>query len=164
MKIAPSVETLTAGFPNKEHQIDTISGKPEQLGMDILFTAITENAAFITTLKGGGCFGHMALCMPAKQYATIPHTQPFVMEVPPPGELTFVPSDTAAAREDTKLLYYNKVYNFELKKNVTTALMNIIKDKLDESTYIRLKQQYVGYVRRSVWEFINHLIITFEKN
>ena len=126
--------------------------------MDILFDAITENAASITTLKGCGCFGHMAFCMSAQQYATISHTQPFVTEVPP-GELTFVPGDTAAAREDTKLLYYNKVYNFELKKNLTTALKNIIMDI--ESAYIRLKQQYVGYPGRSVWEFINHLIITY---
>ena len=39
MKIAPSVETLSAGFPNKNHQIDSITGTPERLGLDILFTS-----------------------------------------------------------------------------------------------------------------------------
>ena len=34
-------------------------------------------------------------------------------------------------------------------------------DKLDDSTYILLKQQYIGYKGRSVWEFIHHLLITY---
>ena len=33
--------------------------------------------------------------------------------------------------------------------------------KLDESAYIVLKQQYLGYAGRSVYEFINHLITTY---
>ena len=102
----------------------------------------------------------MALCMSATQYATIQHSLPFVMQRLP-EELTFVARYTAVAREDTKLLYYNNVYNFELETHLTTALMNIIMNKLDESAYILLKQQYVGYAGRSVWEFINHLLITY---
>ena len=51
MKIAPSVKTLSAGFPNKNHQIDSIIGTPERLGLNIFFEAITQNAASIKTLK-----------------------------------------------------------------------------------------------------------------
>ena len=47
MKIAPSVETLSASFPNKNHQIDSITGTPERLGLDILFEEIIQNAAYI---------------------------------------------------------------------------------------------------------------------
>ena len=63
---------------------------PERLALNILFEAITENVASVAILKGGGLFGHMVFCMSANQYATIQHSQPFVMAVPP-GELTFVP-------------------------------------------------------------------------
>ena len=101
-----------------------------------------------------------AFYMSVAKYTAIHHTQPFVMEVPP-TPLTFGPNDSAAVREDKKLLYYNKVYNFELEKDLTTALKNIIMNKLDESAYILLKEQYVGYAGCSVWEFINHLLITY---
>ena len=102
MKIAPSVETLTAVFPNKDHQIDSIEGLPERIGLNVLFEALTENAASIQTLKGGRQFGHMAFCMSAPQYATIHHSLPFVLQ-PPPGELTFEANDTAAIRDDKNL-------------------------------------------------------------
>jgi len=51
--------------------------------------------------------------------------------------------------------------NFELEKHLTTALKNIIMNKLDESAYIILKQEYVGYAGRSIWEFIDHLLTTY---
>ena len=71
MKIAPSVETLSASFPNKNHQIDSITGTPERLGLNIFFEAITQNAASIKTHKGGGRYGHMGLCMSAPQFNLI---------------------------------------------------------------------------------------------
>ena len=81
------------------------------------FEALTENAASIATLKGGGLdsfgnskrwrtrlFGHTAFCMsPAEYYATIQHSVPFLIATAP-GELTFVAGDTAVGWEDTKLL------------------------------------------------------------
>ena len=117
MKIAPSVATLAAGFPNPDQHIDTFTGKPERLGLNALIEAITENAAAIETLKGGGRYGHMAFCMSVGKYTSIHHTQPFVMELNklPPTSLTFGANYSAAVREDKKLLYYNKVYNFELE-------------------------------------------------
>ena len=33
--------------------------------------------------------------------------------------------------------------------------------KLDESAYILLKQQYIGYAGRGIWEFANHLLTTY---
>ena len=99
MKIAPSAETLSAGFPNKNHQIDSITGTPERLGLNIFFEAITQNAASIKTHKGGGRYGHMRLCMSAPHYAEIQHSAPFVMEPAPPA-LTFEANDTAAVRDD----------------------------------------------------------------
>ena len=42
------------------------------------------------------------------------------MEIPP-NPLTFGANDSAAVQEDKKLLFYNKVYNFELEKHLTTA-------------------------------------------
>ena len=123
MKITPSVKTLSAGFPNKNHQIDSITGKPERLGLNIFFEAITENDASIKTLKGGGCYGHMALCISAPQYALIQHSLLFVMQPPPPG-LVFEANDTAAIWDEKKLMNYNNVYNFDLEANITTALKN----------------------------------------
>ena len=35
--------------------------------------------------------------------------------------------------------------------------------KLDESAYILLKQEYVGYAGHSVWEFSDHLLTTYGK-
>ena len=65
MKIAPSVEMLSAGFPNKNHQIDSITG------INVFFEAITQNAASVKTLKGGGRYGHMAFAMSQPQYEAI---------------------------------------------------------------------------------------------
>ena len=160
MKIAPTVADLLAGFPKQEHQIDRITGQPERMALNTLIEDITANAASIPTLKGGGLFGHTATCMSPTQYATIPLSQPF-LPAPPPGALTFATDATAAARDDGKLLYYNSVYAFELESNLATALKNIMMAKLDESAYIVLKQQYVGYQGRSVYDFIDHLITTY---
>ena len=60
-------------------------------------------------------------------------------------------------------MYYNNVYNFKLETNLTTALKNIIMEKLDDSTYVHVKEMYIGYKGRSVWEFMNYLLITYEK-
>ena len=95
MKIAPSVATFAVGLPNPDHNIDTITGKPERLGLNALIEAITENAASIETLKGGGRYGHMVFCMSVAKYTAIHHTQPFVMERPP-TLLTFGANDSAA--------------------------------------------------------------------
>ena len=136
MKVAPTVAAFTAGFPNQDHHIDTITGKPERLGLNALVESITENAASIATLKGGGLFPHTALCMSPAEDATIQHSLPIVLALPP-RELTFTPGDTAVVgREDTKLLYYKHVYDFELESHLATALKNITMAKLDESAYI----------------------------
>ena len=58
---------------------------------------------------------------------------------PPPPDLTFETADTAAVRDDKKLIYYNNVYNFDLEANITTAIKNIIMEKLDDSTYVQLR-------------------------
>ena len=119
MKIAPSVETIMARFPNKDHQIDTITGIPEHLALNIIFEALTKYAASIPTLKGGGIFGHTAMMMSTAQYATIQYILPFVL-VPPPGELIFTSGDTAVGLDDTQLLYYKRVYDFEPESNLAT--------------------------------------------
>jgi len=72
MKLAPTVADIMKAFPKQDHQIDTITGKPERLAIDLLIEDITKNAASIPTLKGGGIFGHTATCMSDAQYATIP--------------------------------------------------------------------------------------------
>ena len=36
-------------------------------------------------------------------------------------------------------------------------------EKLDDSTYVHVKEMYIGYKGRSVWEFMNYLLITYEK-
>ena len=113
MKIAPSVATLLKGFPKQEHQIDKITGKPERLAIDILIEDIIENAASVATLKGGGLYGHTGTCMSDALYATIPGTIPFI-PAPPPGVLAFGVGDTQATRDDTKILFYNGVHDFEL--------------------------------------------------
>ena len=41
------------------------------------------------------------------------------------------------------------------------ALKNIIMAKLDDVSYIVLKQRYDGYAGRSAWEFIDHLLTTY---
>ena len=49
------------------------------------------------------------------QYATIQGTIPFIA-APPPGVLMFGVGDTQATRDDTKILFYNDVHDFELEK------------------------------------------------
>ena len=160
MKIAPTVADMMKGFPKQEHQMDSIPDKPEYMAIDLLIEDINENAASFTTLKGRGIYGHTTTCMSAAQYSTIPNSIPFIPAAPP-GVLTFGAGDTQAAREDAKLLFYNNVYDFELETNLTTTVWNIIMAKLDESAYIVLKQQYVGYTGHSVYDFINQLITTY---
>ena len=88
MKATPSIANIMKGFPKQVHQIDTITGLPECTGLNKMIEALTKNTASIPTLKGGGKYGHTAMCMPTAQYATIQHSLPFVL-VPPPVELIF---------------------------------------------------------------------------
>ena len=55
MKVAPSVETIMTRFPKKNHQIDTITGKPERLALNIIIEVITKNAASVPTLEEFDC-------------------------------------------------------------------------------------------------------------
>jgi len=75
MKVAPTVADIMKGFPKEDHQIDAIPGKPKQLSLNILIEALTENAASIATLNGGGLFGHTAFYMsPAEYYMQLSNT------------------------------------------------------------------------------------------
>ena len=82
-----------AGFPKKDHQTDTITGKADRLALNILIEALHKNAASIATLKGGGRFGHTALCMSPVEYTTNQRSLPFLLATPP-GELKFTPQET----------------------------------------------------------------------
>ena len=104
MKITPSVAKLLKGFPKKEHDIDTITGTSECMALNLLINDLWENAASMATLKGGGKFGHTALCMSPTDYATIPRSVLFLMTTAPGGELTFTTGAMAVAQEDTKLM------------------------------------------------------------
>ena len=146
MKLAPTVANIMKGFLKQDHQIDSITGKPERLAIDLLIEDITENTASIPTLKGGGLFGHTATCMSDAQYSTIPLSPPFI-PAPSTVVLTFVPGNTVAGREDTKLLFYNNVYDFELESNLTTALRNILMAKLDESAYTSSSNNNMSDIR-----------------
>ena len=124
------VETLIAGFPNKEHSIDTTTGIPKCLALNIMIEALTKNAPSISTPKRGGVYGHTVMVMmSAAQYATIQYNLQFAL-APPPGELIFTAGDLAVGCEDTKLLYYRSVYDFELGSHLAAALKNILMDKL----------------------------------
>ena len=83
MKVAPWVEVILAGLPNKDHQINAIPGTPARPALDELIDKLRVNAASITTLNGGGHFGHTALTMSPVEYATIPRNAPFLMETAP---------------------------------------------------------------------------------
>ena len=133
------------------------------LPVNQLVHGIRENDASIKTLKKRWTIWTPGTLHGAHNlYATLPISVPFLITVAP-GELMLPAGATAVEREDAKILHYKRVYNFERETNVTTAFKNIIMAKLVETAYIILKEEYVMYVGRSVWEFVNHLLTTYGK-
>ena len=157
MEIPPTVETLLASFPCKDHNIASITGEPDRITLNALFKAIRRNAASVYSDKGGGRYGHLALTMAPSTYIALQHGTAFVLEKHP-GVLTFAADEkTIVQREDARDIYNRSKYTYLVEQNVTQALKNTMMSKLLESTYITLCDDLVHYENVTVWNLISHL-------
>ena len=158
---APTVESLSASFPKKDFDIPAITGEPDRISLDLLINDIRQNAASVRSIKGGGTYGHLAMTMAPAEYLALPGATAFTYTASP-GELTFtVADDTTIKREDARDIYNRAHHNFELELNVKIALRNILLSKLEESTYITLRDDILLYNNVTVWEILHHLLDTY---
>ena len=155
---APTVDALYAAFPVQAHNIEQIHGTPDRVNLNKLIDAIRENAASVYSNKGGGLYGHIGLTMSPADYLVLPNATEFVF-TDHPGVLTIPASaTTVAAREDIRDTYNRNLYMHLLEQNVTLSLKNIIMSKLDDTTYVTLKDPVLHYRNISVWRLVDHLL------
>ena len=154
---APTVEELYAAFPVQANSISKIHGIPDRVTLNTLIDAIRENAASVNSNKGGGIYGHIGMTMSPIEYEILPNAIPFVRTAHP-GVLVIPAAATIAAREDERDNYNRNHYMHVLEQNIDLALKNIIMSKLDNSTYLVLKDKILHYRNITVWTLIDHLL------
>ena len=161
VKIAPTVAAPIEGFPKKDHDIDSITDIPDQINLEQLIDTIREKCSTsLNTQMQRTIWTHIIhnvgykICNSTKQCTIPDYRCPWRTHVSSRSQY-------AEAWEDIKLLYSKQVYNFKLETIITTALKNILMSKLDETSFIVLKEEYIVYTGQSVWEFILHLITTY---
>ena len=75
--------TPTDLFPNPELTPLPIDRKPTLHDIRLLKRQINANAMAITSTKGGGTFGHLAILMLPADYNALASTQPWINPVHP---------------------------------------------------------------------------------
>lgn len=149
-------------FPHPELTPIPADTVPDFASLKIIHRQVNANAMTIPSTRGGGAHGHLALVIPAADYALIPGTIPWVDPVHPgpnpvyPVLAPTAPQIHAAERqykvdlEDVKL---HQATRAQLKKQVLTAVPD---------TFLRtLKHDSYGYANVSVLEMLVHLDTTY---
>ena len=139
-----------------------IRGEPTHKSLKRLKLELQANASSVETDLGGGNHGYLGLILTDQEYATIPHTAPFV---PPtyPAALN-IPSDATQIQalqlkdehQEAKRLYLEC-------KNVEKASLRHIQDAIEEKYLESLVDEYTNLLNGDVPDMLTYLFWNYGK-
>ena len=150
----PTPESMIASFPIP--RLTKTVGRPNYFTLKPLRKEIKENAASISSLRGGGTNGHLGLVVSAASYANesavpyIPATHPGVQPTYPNAAPTqFQIAEAVREHEEALREWYEiEALNKAIKKQITAAI---------EEPYLRAVRVGTGLNNVSVIDILNHL-------
>ena len=139
-----------------------IRGEPTHKSLKRLKLELQANASSVETDLGGGNYGYLGLVLTDDEYASIPHTQPFVAPNYPPPLLIPATSTQIQAIElkeqhgEAKRLYLEC-------KNVEKALLRHIQDAIEDKFIEPLVDPYTNLLTGDVPSILAYLDYNYGK-
>lgn len=139
-----------------------IRGEPTHKSLKRLKLELQANASSVETDLGGGNHGYLGLVLTDDEYASIPHTQPFVAPNYPPPLLIPATSTQIQAIElkeqhgEAKRLYLEC-------KNVEKALLRHIQDAIEDKFIEPLVDPYTNLLTGDVPSILEYLNYNYGK-
>ena len=139
-----------------------IRGEPTHKSLKRLKLELQANASSVETDLGGGNHGYLGLVLTDDEYASIPHTQPFVAPNYPPPLLIPATSTQIQAIElkeqhgEAKRLYLEC-------KNVEKALLRHIQDAIEDKFIEPLVDPYTNLLTGDVPSILEYLDYNYGK-
>lgn len=139
-----------------------IRGEPTHKSLKRLKLELQANASSVETDLGGGNHGYLGLVLTDDEYASIPHTQPFVAPNYPPPLLIPATSTQIQAIElkeqhgEAKRLYLEC-------KNVEKALLRHIQDAIEDKFIEPLVDPYTNLLTGDVPSILAYLDYNYGK-
>lgn len=139
-----------------------IRGEPTHKSLKRLKLELQANASSVETDLGGGNYGYLGLVLTDDEYASIPHTQPFVAPNYPPPLLIPATSTQIQAIElkeqhgEAKRLYLEC-------KNVEKALLRHIQDAIEDKFIEPLVDPYTNLLTGDVPSILEYLNYNYGK-
>ena len=151
-----TVETILESFPIPI--VARITGQPAYERIKELNEELNANASSISTTRGGGAHGHLALTVSATTYATLSANNFVAPTLPPavnPAGMTG-PQLTNANRinDEEKAEYFTY-------QNIQAALKKQIIHAVEPIFLQAVRAPYVGFANKTAYDLLKHLYDTY---
>jgi hypothetical protein len=153
-------ESVEHQFPHPELTSLSATSTPTTTSLKLLRKEINANAMSITSTRGGGQYGHLALTTPAADFLLLSGTA-FTPPVHPGPAPIHEPNST-----QHRITEVNRAYAANLKEfNVYIAVDANLKKQLIKAvpdTFIdELSDELLGYAKTTTLSLLNHLTSTY---
>ena len=138
-------------------QITQINGQPTDEDINKLVNKLTECAATIPTMNGGGSHGHIGMLINDTEYRTFStRGEPFVIPTNP-GAYPLNPSNDAIKRERQVAEHKMEVKEFEIYLGVTNGLRKKIREAVNPEWLESIRHVTMGFSHLTPMQMIDHL-------
>jgi len=148
-------------FPHPELTAIPPDEKPTFLSLKTIHKEMNANAMEITSNRGGGANGHLALTISEEQFNAIPNTQPWITPVHPGPNPDVGANPTAAQITNATRVHKEAIDEFMLYNQVNAALKKQLLAVIPDTYTKALSDDNYGYGLRSTFEILTHLDNTY---
>jgi hypothetical protein len=153
-------EAFIESFPATPVKIE---GQPNYDSLSALREVLKQNAASVSTDRGGGQHGYLGIILSDAMYATIAPNDAFVRPAAPANTPTIPAGGTAAAIAEAVRLHADELRQWREYVNLTAALrLQLV--KCIEPVYLRSQlNRHVGYANSTPRQLLEYLFLTYGK-
>lgn len=153
-------ESFIESFPATPVKIE---GQPNYDSLTALREVLKQNAASITTERGGGLHGYLGIILSDAMYATIAPANPFLLPVAPANTPAIAAGATAAIISEAVRVHTEELRQWREYTNLTAALrLQLVKSI--EPVYLRSQlNRHVGFANRTPRQLLEYLFLTYGK-
>ena len=137
-----------------------IDGEPTYATIKLLQKEVTTNAKAVTTLRGGGRKGHLAVCLSPEAYSALEGTEPWT-DPDPPGALPDTTNATQAQITRIDRVYNANVQEWNTFNAVHEALKAQILTAVEAEWFDELDDEVDGFSEVPVRRLLEYLKETY---
>ena len=158
MTSVPTPDEFIASFPNSD--IPPLTGEPNYETLHELRQLLKENAASVTSNRGGGVHGYLGIVVSAAVYTTLSAT---AFTIPTyPGATPVIPARTPDARTNAIISQHKEdLREWREYTNVQKALVKQLTSAIDRVYLAEIRNPHTGYNNTTLRQILAHLFTNY---